>query len=240
MKARNSGFSLLETLLAIGILSTMLMQVISMHTNSLAASQTALNNMKATWALRQGMGQLQYIIDVYGSKDGARFKDISIPWTADSDFTIKIVTKDFPIEASQLLVSAFRIGTAFTSGGAEKDEGASKDDPAESIKAFAEQVNAFVPKDIYRTVNIEVSWKQGEMTKSLDTGFFLIDSKALKEKASTLSTLANMAGMGGMGGSDDKTGSGEAKNPPNNPGSTPTERPAPPPPKNPPPSGPGN
>lgn len=195
---KSPGFSLLESVLAIGILSTMLVQIISMHSNSLAASQTAINNMKATWALRQAMAQMQYVVDVYGSKEGTRFNNVSVPWSADPDFTIKATTKDMPIEASRLLVSAFRIGTAFSGGSEESDK---QSDPAEAIKSFAEQINTFVPRDIYRTVNLDVTWKQGEVTKNLDTGFFLIDAKALKETGGALSKMAEqLGGMGGDGG----------------------------------------
>jgi type II secretory pathway pseudopilin PulG len=196
---KNSGFSLLESVLAIGILATMLVQVINMHSNSLAISQTTMNNMKATWALRQAMGQLQYIIDVYGSKENSRFHNISVPWSADPEFTIKVATQDMPIEASRLLVSAFRIGTAFTVNSQEgEDSGKKTDDPADAIKSFAEQINSFVPKDLYRTVKLEVSWKQGEFTKSLDSGFFLIDSKSLKESGYALTKMADqLSGAGG-------------------------------------------
>jgi hypothetical protein len=210
---KNSGFSLLESVLAIGILATMLVQIISMHSNSLAISQTTLNTMKATWALRQAMGQMQYVIDVYGSKEGNRFSNVSVPWSADSEFTIKATTKDMPIEASRLLVSAFRIGTAFSAQGAE-DEGSAggENDPASAIKSFAEQIDSFVPKDLYRTVNLEVSWKQGEATKSLDTGFFLIDSKSLKDTGSALGKMAEQLGgaMGGTSGGGTNGGGGSS------------------------------
>jgi len=191
---RNSGFSLIEAILAIGILSVMLVQIVSIHSNSLAASQSAINNMKATWALRQGMAQLEYVLDVYGSKQGSMFQNIKVPWGADPEFSINVATKDSPIEASRLLVSAFRIGTAFAGGGQEP-EGEQGADPAEAIKGFADQINSFVPRDIYRSLNIEVTWKQGDQNKGLDTGFFLIDSKSLKLGGGMLDML-NKAGGG--------------------------------------------
>jgi hypothetical protein len=211
---KNSGFSLLESVLAIGILATMLVQVINMHSNSLAISQTTMNNMKATWALRQAMAQLQYIIDVYGSKENSRFHNISVPWNADPEFTIKVATQDMPIEASRLLVSAFRIGTAFSMQSQEAEDSEKKaDDPAEAIKSFAEQINSFVPKDLYRTVKLEVSWKQGEFTKSLDSGFFLIDSKALKDAGAGLSKMAEQLGGAGSGGAVGGSGGGGGTTP---------------------------
>jgi type II secretory pathway pseudopilin PulG len=204
-RAGEGGFSLLEAVLAIGILATILSQIVSIHAGSLATTQAAISNMKATWAIRAAAAQIQYAAEVYGSSKGIR-PEVTQDWGADPNFKIKITNKEVNVQTSQLLLSALRIGKLFAGPSEESEQGS---DPMEGIKPMLSQLDGFVPKGLYRQINIDVTWKDGESNRSISDGFFFIDDKTLSGELGGLSQMLNGMGgdMGGMGGGSSGGGS---------------------------------
>lgn len=177
---RNSsaGFTLLESLLAIGILSVVIVQVVSVQSSNVAVSQISRDNMRATWAMRQAVSQLEYVLDALGASALPKTA-FEYPWPSDDKFSIRVEFKEVSIEASRLLVSALKIASVVNDAGEDDDEGEEKSDPAASLKQFASLLDSKLPKDLYRTYQITVSWKDGDRTKSVESGGLIIDEKVI-------------------------------------------------------------
>ena len=64
MKSSQQGFSLLETILAIALLSLLSVQVIAIVSDTVAISEISHQRVQTHWALKQGVQQAQHWIQV--------------------------------------------------------------------------------------------------------------------------------------------------------------------------------
>jgi prepilin-type N-terminal cleavage/methylation domain-containing protein len=171
VNASKQGFTLIESILAIGILAVVAVQVLSVQSSSIQVTNTSRNHMYATWALKSVLAQVRYAKDTVGMK--ALPKDVEVPWSGNSDFKFKIEVKENPIEAARLLKAVMG------SGGSEEGSDSEKKD-GEQEKGMAEMFNQILPKDMYNTVKISVNWMEGDSKKSFDSGLMTIDSTLVK------------------------------------------------------------
>lgn len=198
---RESGFSLLEALLAIGVLAVVTVQIVSVQSASMEITASAGTNQLATWALRSATAQLQYVLDAYGV-DGLP-PSANYTYGPEKSMTVEVLSEETSIEASRLFMAALGMATQL-SGGAQDE------DTAAELKAQYEQIgqtlDSQIPKDIYRTIKVNVTWKQGETSRSMDGGFLVVDQNGL----SVGGGLEAMFGAGAPGGSGGEgTGGGQ-------------------------------
>lgn len=189
------GFTLLETLLAIGILSVVIVQVLSVQSSNVSITQVSRDNVRATWAMRQAISQLQYVLDTLGV-EGLPKNPVEFAWSADEKFVVRVEVKEENIEASRLLMSAMKLASFGQQPDEESDE---ENDPQAALKEVASLLDSRLPKDLYRTFQIVVSWKQGdERSRQLDGGGLIIDDKLIEGMipAATAAT-APATGAGG-------------------------------------------
>jgi hypothetical protein len=199
----SAGFSLLEAVLAIGILAVVTIQIISVQTASMEISGTSHQNQQATWALRSATAQLQYVLDAYGV-EGLRPK-AEFPFGAEKQYSVLVESKETTIEASRLFSTAVKMAQAL--GG---DAGANEDENnkmSQQYKEIGQTLDSQIPKDIYRTIKVTVSWKQGETAREIEGGFLVVDEKGLTV-GSDLESLMGAAGGGTEGGAGASTGGG--------------------------------
>ena len=214
------GFSLLEAVLAIGILAVVTIQIINVQSASMEISGTSRQNQQATWALRSATAQLQYVLDVYGV-EGLRPK-AEFPFGSEKQYNVLVETKETSIEASRLFATAVKMAQALGGEGSE----ASRDDEetAKQFEAVGQTLDSQIPKDIYRTIKVTVSWKQGEATREIDGGFLVVDEKGLTVGSELEGLMGGAAGgQGGAGVGTPAGGSGGAAPPGRSPGSVPGE-----------------
>lgn len=189
------GFTLLETLLAIGILSVVVAQVVSVQSTQISVSQIARDNIRATWALRHMASQVDYVVDTLGVA-GLPKDAVEIPWSADPDFTIRLDVKELNLAPSKMITTAMQIAKLGSAENADEK----KDDSAGGFKEIASMLDSQLPKDLYRSYMITVSWKEGEKTRSIEGGGIVIDNKAISGLIKTTSALAGQANGGGAAG----------------------------------------
>lgn len=196
-----SGFTLLESILAIGILSVVVVQILGVQTSSVMVTQTARETMRATWAMRQTVAQIEYVLDAFGAKGLPA--EAKYDWPADPGFVTSFVSTQTSIAASKFFTTAMRLG-AQTNGDAEKNTFASED-PASGFKGIGDLIDQQVPKDIYYSLAIVVNWKQGDTARSLDSGLLIVDDKVAFSGAGGLSSL-----LGAVPGGNNATGNNPA------------------------------
>jgi prepilin-type N-terminal cleavage/methylation domain-containing protein len=194
-----SGFTLIESLLAISILSIVAVQILNVQSSSISVTQNSRDNMRATWALRSAISQIEYALDALGPKGLVR--EASFPWSLDPAFTTIVKVEDTPLEASRLLMTAMKLGGAASAGPEGEDEGDGKD-AAGGFKEIGQMLDSQVPKDMYRTANVVVSWKEGDSTRSIEGGMLVIDAEQLnimKKMGESMGALQGLMGGGGAG-----------------------------------------
>lgn len=192
------GFTLLETLLAIGILSVVVAQVVSVQGTQISVSKIAADNIRATWALRHMMSQLQYVVETLGVA-GLPKNPIDVPWTGDASYTIRLEVKELNVEPSRMILSAMKLAMGGAGGGAEEEKDEAKDS-MDGFKEMASLIDSKLPKDLYRSYNVTVSWKEGDKTRSIEGGGMIIDNKVLVGLVGAGAAAAGAQGGGGAGG----------------------------------------
>lgn len=202
--------------MAIGIIAVVIVQTVSIESSSLSITQTTRNQMRAVWAMRQVYAQMEYVVDALGT-DGLPKSDLNLGWSGDEQFTVNLLIKDSNLEASRLLTSAMKLSQGMNTEEApasgEKQEDASTQDS--QMKEFGALLDSKLPKDLFRTVAIKVTWKEAGADKSINSGSLIIDEKkvvAIFDQASATAKALGAGGAsgatGGAGGATGATGAG--------------------------------
>jgi len=177
-KLRSSpGFTLLESLLAIGILVTVFSQIVGVQASSLSVARNTKYNIQATWGLRALSSQIEYISDVRGVKglppESSGPPPLKLNGDDDDGIRFEYRNKQSLIKASKFLLATMRIGQGAAGAG---EEGGGDD----KLKQFGELLDAQLPDDIYRSINLAAFWSDGQSQRSIDLGLFLIDRKSVQ------------------------------------------------------------
>lgn len=173
----SSGFTILESLLAISVLVTVFSQIIGVQASSLGVAKNTKANMQATWALRALSAQLEYIADVKGVKGLPTESSVPAPLKFDSQES-DIVRFEYKneqalIAASKFLLASMRLGQGMAAKG--EDEGGD-----DKFKQFGELLDSQLPKDIYRTIKLTALWNDGQQQRSMELGMLMIDRRAVQ------------------------------------------------------------
>lgn len=193
------GFTLLETLLAIGILSVVVAQVVSVQGTQISVSKIAADNIRATWALRHMISQLQYVVETLGVA-GLPKNPVDIPWSGDVNFTIRLEVKELNVEPSRMILSAMKLAMGGLGGEDAANDESNKEAAQDSMAGFKEMaslIDSKLPKDLYRSYNVTVSWKEGDKSRSIEGGGMIIDNKVLVGLVGAGAAATGAQGAGG-------------------------------------------
>lgn len=177
-KRKNSaGFTLLESLLAIGILVTVFAQIVGVQASSHAVAKSAKANIQATWALRALSAQIEYMADVKGVKglppDSSTPNTIKLNGDDAEPLRFEYKNKQTLIKASKFILASMRMGQGLSGA---SDEGGDN----EKFKSFGDLLDSQLPDDIYRSITLSAVWNDGQQQRSMDLGMLLIDRKAVQ------------------------------------------------------------
>ncbi len=180
------GFTLLECILAVGVLSSMLASLVALQSSVIYVAQNSREKLKANWAMRQGLSQLNYFLDEKGM--GALSESVSFAWGEEGRFKIEIKKKDLnEIKPSHFLISAMKFYNLTNSGG---NENLNVDLTLGPISKFIDgaplgsdssNVTTSSSSSYFMNVFLSVNWSLGAEQKTLTNGFFLIDNNALSK-----------------------------------------------------------
>lgn len=179
------GFTLIECILAIGILSVVVASIIGLQSSIISVTQTATDSMRASWAARSAIAQMQYILDTQGQ--GNINQNTTFPWVTDNQFSITVKRTELKdVKISQFLKSALSVYNLVNPAG---NENLDVDTMLSAITTTLDSSVGSNPKGFFSNVVIEVKWTSGIIPKTISEGFFLID----KETFATV-TLPNLDG----------------------------------------------
>ncbi|APJ03273.1 type IV pilus modification PilV family protein [Silvanigrella aquatica] len=173
IKNKQEGFTLLECILAIGILSIVVASVVGLQSSIISVTQIASDSMRASWAARSAISQMQYIVDVQGQAEIP--EKTTVPWETDNQFTTTITRKELKdVKVSHFLTSSLGVYNLVNPGG---NENLDVDKMLASVTGMLDSTSGTNPKGIFSNVVIEVKWTSGVLQKTIEEGFFFIDKK---------------------------------------------------------------
>lgn len=192
LKNSDSGFTLLECILAVGILATMLASLVGLQSSIIFVAQNSMDKLKAAWSMRQTYAQIDYLLDSGGF--AAVPEQATFVWSADKKFTIVVTRKDLnDIKPSQFLITALKFYNLANPGG---NENLNVDRMIAPITQFLDNTpvsqtpgsvqNTAISKNAnqsnFANVLVSVNWDSGSTTStssSFSDGLFLMDLNAL-------------------------------------------------------------
>src|SRR4051794_23674801 len=86
--SQEQGFTILECILAVGILAGVLASLVGLQSSILYVAQNSLDKLKAVWVMRQANAQINYVIDAGGLPAIAESSQFA--WPADKSFVASI------------------------------------------------------------------------------------------------------------------------------------------------------
>ncbi len=168
---QQEGFTLFECILAIAILSVTVASIVGLQSSIISVTQLASDGMKASWAARSTIAQMQYVLEVQGQDHLPEEK--TFPWMTDAQFSISIKRKELKdVKISQFLTSAMGIYNIINPQGNENTD---VDKMLASITSLLDASAGSSPKGFFSNFIIDVKWNSGIINKTISEGFFFVD-----------------------------------------------------------------
>ena len=175
-KKGERSFTLIEVVVAIGLMASLMIEVASVQGNSVFFSQYGRNVTQATWLAQSIMSNVEYywttkpFPDLKTKLEGQPFKDYP-----DYEWALEIKEWKFPFV--QILTAGFL-------GGGEEGEEKEDDPMSKIIESVTDQV--FADEPIFMTAHVEVSWADGAARDSASLTYLLTNQSKLDETMITL------------------------------------------------------
>ena len=170
-KKGERSFTLIEVVVAVGLMASLLIEVSSVQGNSVFFSQYGRNVTQATWLAQGIMSKVEYywsskpFPDLKTKLEGQPFKDYP-----DYQWSLEIKEWKFPF--TQILTGGFL-------GGGEEGEEAEEDPMTAIIESVTDQV--FADEPIFMTAHVEVSWADGAARDSTSLTYLITNQSKLDE-----------------------------------------------------------
>lgn len=167
------GFTLIECILAIGILSVVVASIVGLQSSIISVTQLATDNMRASWAARSSIAQLQYLLDTQGQANVP--ESTTIPWITDPAFSINVTRTELKdVKISQFLTSALGVYNLVNPDG---NDNLDVDKMLASITTLLDSSAGSNSKGFFSNVVVNVKWTSGITPKTISEGFFFIDKE---------------------------------------------------------------
>ena len=187
-KRGEKSFSLFETIVALSLIVTVVLQMSSVQGNSISLSLYSRQMNKALWLAQSILAKLEYSSKFYPLKEmklkikEERFSSFLCSKDEQCPFKYNITTKKWDLPLIELILGG---KSPLSSGGEE-----SQPDPmAEMIKS---QVKQYFDGELLNVALVEVYWSEGARKNSIEMPYLLtnqltldniIETQELSEKA---------------------------------------------------------
>jgi type II secretory pathway pseudopilin PulG len=178
-RQREGSFTLIETVIALAIITFLILEVSTVQGNSIVFSDYGRNVTQASWLAKRVMSQIEYYArtkpfpDLMTEQKDLKFED-------NDEYTYAVEIKEWKFPFVSLLQS--------TLGGKGKDEdGEPKEaDPgiSQMIQTVVDQI--FGKEPIFLTAQVNVSWSEGATRNSTGLTYLLTNQAKLDEAMITL------------------------------------------------------
>lgn len=190
LKIGERSFTLIETIIAIGLLVTFILEISTAQGRALYFSEYQLNVTKATWLAKSVMAKVEYefigrdLKELNWSAPGEQsFKDLSKDYEG---FTYKLSIEEWKLPIIDLLLNGKKGGDEPAKGGDEGAGGA-----GDMIK---QQIESVLGDTILKMAHVEVFWREGAVKNSTTLTLLLPNIRAVDKQIMAMKPLAAEAG----------------------------------------------
>lgn len=176
------SFSLIETVIALAIMTFLIIEVAAVQGNSIVFSDYGRNVTVATWLAKRVMSNVEYRASFIEFKE-LLTSEKDLPFEDYPDFRYSIETTEWKLSLSKILEMA--MGGGF-GGDADDDDAAKKPGGFDGnfIESGVRQV--FGEEPIFLTSRVEVSWAEGAQRNSTGITHLFTNQKKLDAYLGTL------------------------------------------------------
>ncbi len=181
-RQREGSFTLIETVIALSLITALIIEVASVQGNSIVFSEYSRNVTKATWLARRVMSQVEY---QWGVKP---FKELEVnegngKFEDEPDYTYSVEIKEWKFPFKEMLAKVMGGGSlAPETEGEEKPEG---EDSGQDGLIDAAVTQIFGGEAIFMTAFVQVFWSEGAQRNESTLTYLLTNQKKLDEFVST-------------------------------------------------------
>lgn len=178
-RQREGSFTLIETVIALAIVSFLILEVSTVQGNSIVFSDYGRNVTQASWLARRVMAQVEYyartkpFMDLVTDQKEMKFED-------NEEYTYSLEIKEWKFPFIQLLQS--------TLGGKEKDEDGNRKDADAGVSQMIETVvqQIFGKEPIFMTAQVTVAWSEGAARNTTGLTYLLTNQAKMDEALITM------------------------------------------------------
>jgi type II secretory pathway pseudopilin PulG len=187
IKDKEHSFTILEVMVAIGIMMSVVMEVVGAQGNVVAFSSYSRQVTQATWLAKQVMSQVEYHQQTHDFKE----LETSIK---DQQFDIEGLNEDeseftYTLEIEEWKLPIFEL---ISNGGLQKKKGDDDDDAEPGtlenqglMSGFQGVVNQLFDGHIFKIATVEVFWPEGARRNSVSLTYLMSNQKALDQYISS-------------------------------------------------------
>ena len=188
---KQEGFTILECILAVGILSAVLANLVALQSSIIYVAVNSMDKLKAVWSMKQAMSQVDYLLQAGGFN--AVNESSSFAWSGDPKFNVVVSKKDLKdVKPSQFLLTAVKFFQMTDPSG---NEHADVKQSLTPINDLIDNAPIVSPDGVYENtalkgnsnqgpfanVFVTVNWTSGTVKNTFTDGLFLIDSISLSK-----------------------------------------------------------
>ncbi len=200
-KLGERSFTLIETVIALGLLVVVIMQVAFVQTNAVGLSSYTRRVTQATWLAKAIMTKIEYGFKFYEPKEmrsDPTFKEKDIDpelcpkEMMDCDYKYTVEIEDFPLPFIDIA-----LGNMGAAGGEEGD--ASKQGAGGFADMIKQQIKEVMGGDeILKIAKVELSWPEGSKRNSMHLAYLLTAQQKLDPFIEMLDPPKDDAGAEGV------------------------------------------
>ncbi|MEZ4741103.1 MAG: hypothetical protein R3B45_01415 [Bdellovibrionota bacterium] len=207
-KRSEQSFTLIETIIALGLMVTVIMEIGNVQGNAVYFSSYERNATQAAWLAKGFMSQVEYEWNTRAFSE-LEFKVPERDIPEFDGFTYAINIEEWKLPLMDLL----------TGGGGGGDEGGESAPEADIIRS---QVKNILGDDLLKIAQVEVFWAEGARKESVSVAMLLTNQKGLDEKIALLQAPSTPSGGGNSSaGGGNPPGSGAGASSPGKSGGNP-------------------
>lgn len=177
-----ASFTLLETVIAIGLIAAICLEVTGVQGNAIYFSTYSRNVNQAIWIAKQMLSQVEYdaahaesFKDVKASENERDFKVENI-----EDFKVTLTIDEWKLPITEILSGGLQGEKKEEEPGEEEEQGGA----GEGLQPIIEQV--FGDEPILKIAKVEVSWPEGVHRGSINASLLLANMQKVNEAVARL------------------------------------------------------
>ena len=183
-KFKEKSFTLIETLIALGLMVTMILQIASVLGSSISISSYDAKMGRAMWLAKSIASQIEHDWLYYDLKEfrtdikNAEFDKFLCSKEDGCDFKYNLLFKKWDIPIFDILM-----------GGS----GSSSEDENPMAKMIKEQIEKELDGELVRVAHIQVTWSEGSKEHLVEFPYLISNQRILDEKIDLLGPIPESA-----------------------------------------------